>query len=374
VTPRVLRGAALVEDREPQPREVRPEADAPHDAADVGRVEGELARLRRGAPHGDVARFPGCRHGGRRDVAVDRIVDPLADRVGAVEIARQIVIKREPSVREIQEPAVERHAVQRESAQIEIVAARASRDVVVRVLADARAERVLLDRHLVVAHFVEPRDHVPAAIAPRDARRIADAEPHAPAGEVQVLGDLSAGLARAHDEHLARRELFGIAVVLRMELQQPLREQPGERRDDRRVIAADGCDHRPRAVRSAARVELERSARPGAHVVHGDALAQRRRERCGEPLEIRDDLVACHEAVGIVARVRIARQATLPVRRDEAERIPALVTLRVPDAVAFEDDVLDPTVGELAREREPGLARADDRDRRIRNVHADEVP
>jgi len=91
-------------------------------------------------------------------------------------------------------------------------------------------------------------------------------------------------------------------------------------------------------------------------------------------LEIRDDLVACHEAVGIVARVRIARQATLPVRRDEAERIPALVTPRVPDAVAFEDDVLDPTVGELAREREPGLARADDRDRRIRNVHADEVP
>jgi len=112
---------------------------------------------------------------------------------------------------------LKRHTVPREGAQIEIVAARAARDVVVRVLTDARAERMLLHRHLVVAHVVEPCDNITAAIAPRDARRVADAEPNAPAGEVQVLRDLSAGLPRSDDEHLARRQLPRVAVVLRME-------------------------------------------------------------------------------------------------------------------------------------------------------------
>jgi len=39
-----------------------------------------------------------------------------------------------------------------------------------------------------------------------------------------------------------------------------------------------------------------------------------------------------------------ARQAALPIRRDEAERIPALRTPRMRDAMLFENDMLDPAL------------------------------
>ena len=40
------------------------------------------------------------------------------------------------------------------------------------------------------------------------------------ADEMQVLRDLAAGLAGTDDEHLARWDLVGIAIVLRMQLEE----------------------------------------------------------------------------------------------------------------------------------------------------------
>ena len=78
----------------------------------------------------------------------------------------------------------------------------------------------------------------------------------------------------------------------------------GQARHDRRVIAADRDDHlvggeiarRGRDVRSRRRGDDARC--------DGHAFEQRRVERCGEALEVVDDLVARHEAVRIVAGVR----------------------------------------------------------------------
>ena len=59
----------------------------------------------------------------------------------------------------------------------------------------------------------QPGDDVPAAVAAGDPRRVADGEVHLAAGQVQVLGDLRAGLAGAHDQHLARAgSCVGVAV------------------------------------------------------------------------------------------------------------------------------------------------------------------
>ena len=90
---------------------------------------------------------------------------------------------------------------QRALAQIDVAAAVAAGDVVIGLVAHALAQRMLVHRQIVVAHQVQPLDHVLAAIAPRHPRRIADAQMHLAAGEMQILGDLAAGLSAAHHQH-----------------------------------------------------------------------------------------------------------------------------------------------------------------------------
>ena len=61
----------------------------------------------------------------------------------------------------------------------------------------------------------------------------------------------------------------------------------------------------------------------------------------------------------IVAVVVVAGQLDAPVRRDEAEAVPAPAP-GLPDPAALEHDVLDAGLRQLAAGREPGLTAADD--------------
>ena len=69
-----------------------------------------------------------------------------------------------------------------------------------------------------------------------------------------------------------------------------------------------------------------------------------------------------HESVGIRPAVAITGQPALPVRREQAQRIPAFVTPRVRHLAALEHDVLDGAFGEAATDGEPGVTGADDDD------------
>src|ERR1700758_2542279 len=71
-----------------------------------------------------------------------------------------------------------------------------------------------------------------------------------------------------------------------------------------------------------------------------------------------DDLIAPHEPVGVLAGVRAARQLHRPVRRNQAEAVPA-ITPRLADPASVEHDVLDPEPRQLVADGEPGLARPD---------------
>ena len=73
-----------------------------------------------------------------------------------------------------------------------------------------------------------------------------------------------------------------------------------------------------------------------------------------------DDLGHRHEAVGVVAVVAPAGQPGLPVRREQAERVPALGPPRVRHLTALEDHVVDRALGEAATHRQPGVAGPDD--------------
>src|SRR5690606_68591 len=141
--------------------------------------------------------------------------------------------------------AVERHALQGELAQVDVTAAVAAGDVVVGVLALARSARLVLDGDVVVAHVVQPGHAVAAAVEAGDARGVADGQVHGAPGQVQVLGDLGAGLAGADHQHRAFGQGVGVTVVRGMQLSDVGGQSFGEAGHDRLVVAARGHHHLP---------------------------------------------------------------------------------------------------------------------------------
>jgi hypothetical protein len=79
------------------------------------------------------------------------------------------------------------------------------------------------------------------------------------------------------------------------------------------------------------------------------------------------NLVAQHEAVRVAALIGEARQLALPVRRDQAEGVPALGAPGVPGAMFLQHHVVDAAAGEVPADRKPGLAGADHGNRMMRN-------
>ena len=207
------------------------------------------------------------------------------------------------------------------------------------------------------AGLLEPGDDVAAAGPPRQPRRPPAGQEHLAARFAQLLGELAAGLAAAHDQDLARRQGCGVAVVVGIEHQHLARE-PG--RDSRAMgpLVGAGAHHNRRRPQLAGRgAKQEPAAGSGFEAVHPDALANRRREARRVPLEVSDDLVAGDEALGVVAGVGGAGQAHGPVRRDQPEAVP-----QTPPALAnpcpLQHQVLEPAGGQLIAHRQPGLARS----------------
>ena len=84
------------------------------------------------------------------------------------------------------------------------------------------------------------------------------------------------------------------------------------------------------------------------------------RRDVGISLQIADDLGHSHVAVRVVAVVGIAGKAALPVRREEAKRVPPLRLPGVGDLTPLEQHMVDRAVGEMLAHGKAGLAGADD--------------
>ena len=94
-----------------------------------------------------------------------------------------------------------------------------------------------------------------------------------------------------------------------------------------------------------------------------DAFDDRGRERAGVRLEVRGERCAREEPVAVgwagLAGAGLAGEPVHPVRRQERQRVPALVP-PLADAPAFEQHVLVARGGEMVAERQAGLPGADD--------------
>ena len=95
----------------------------------------------------------------------------------------------------------------------------------------------------------------------------------------------------------------------------------------------------------------------------GRMSADRRRTDRGEARDERDHLRRGHVTVWIRTVVAIAGQASLPVRRQQAQGVPALAPPGVGDLTAIEHEMIDPVLDEAAARRQSGVTCPDD-DRR----------
>jgi len=211
-------------------------------------------------------------------------------------------------------------------------------------------------------------DHPPHEVAPAHAARrpwaSAAREDDLAPSLMELFRQLASSLAAAHDQDGAWRKLRRVAIFLGEQLCHTGREIAGAGRHESALIPA-GCDHHTPSS-ELARASLQREAAGlGVERGHGAALAYGRIESARPPLEVLDELISVHEAIGIRPCIRRARQLDRPVRCDQAERVPAPRPPRLRDTLRLQDDVVHSCLLQVPARRESRLPRADDGD-----VHA----
>ena len=156
-------------------------------------------------------------------------------------------------------------------------------------------------RFALLDELADPPEDVATAVPARRTPALAGCQDDLPAGFMQLLGKLHAGLARAHDQHPARGQLAGVPVVMRMDLRDPRSEAGCGRRDARHVECTGGDHHRVRLERAGRGLELEAPATgavegQAAHLGPGD---DRRTDDVRVRAHAADHLVTRHEAVRV---------------------------------------------------------------------------
>lgn len=185
---------------------------------------------------------------------------------------------------------------------------------------------------------------------------------------MEILGYLAAGLPSADHEYLPRRQLIGVAVLRRVQLHNARGQPLGHPRRQRHLVRP-GREHdllggQLAVARGDPIAPLGLVPQPG----RGDALGERDIEELHIVLDITDDVLAHHEALGIVPLVREAGQLTLPVRRYQTEGVPAPVSPITTRAVPLEHDVVDPRAREVVAHRQPRLPAADHHHSAVRAI------
>lgn len=182
---------------------------------------------------------------------------------------------------------------------------------------------------------------------------------------MQILGDLRARLARTDHQHGAVGQRPRIAVVGRLHLQDAGRQALRHARHDRRAVAARCHHHLVGGKIAGTRADVEAAAvllAARSDAQHLGMLAHRGIDHAHKAVEIGNDLVLLHKAMRIVAGIRMPRQRALPVRRDQAERVPALLAPGMRDRLRFEHEMVDARARQVVTHRQSGLTAADDDD------------
>ncbi len=100
---------------------------------------------------------------------VDTAADAAIHSVRTVEVGRQVIVEPDVAGAELAEPAMQLQTLQSSGAQVDFPATIPPREVVIGLGAHRFRVAMLADWHGVIAHAIEPVDHVPAAVTVRGA-------------------------------------------------------------------------------------------------------------------------------------------------------------------------------------------------------------
>ena len=171
--------------------------------------------------------------------------------------------------------------------------------------------------------------------------------------------DLGARVADAHDQRVARRQLRGVAVLQRVELNDLWRQLCGERRNARALILRHGDDD-VLCVKPLVAREDEESAVPRArHSIDAHARSNRQRERPRVGFEIVGHIVFRGERERR-RRKRQAVEAGVTRRREETKRIPPVAPYVADARAIVEEDEIDAVLLQVVTDRKTCLPAADD--------------
>ncbi len=327
-----------------------------------------IAPPRRSSCSGEAA---GTRVGSKRSGAPTSASRPVARahsskvveqalhlQVGEREHVAQAAREQRPAVADRGEPADQRDAHRGERVEIERGPLGRADELRRRQTTGPRQVVDLVVALVPEPGGVHPPQHVAAAIRARQAHVLADRQRHGTPGLLDLGGELDAGRRSADDEDAALGQAIRVAVVERRDLRDRRRDAGGERRHARHVAGAAGEHDAPAADLAAAGADVVAvGRRPDGG--DGGLGAHRRVRDAGEAIDEGGHLARRHVAVGLRAVVGVARQAALPVGREQAQRVPALAAPGVRHLPALEHEVVDRPVGEEPARGEAGMAGPD---------------
>ena len=150
------RVAGTVENRQIDPRPIRIETGCPNDAGNPGCLQIEFRNRCFRLPDRRVMRARRRCDFRIRDVLVDQRADAVIHAVRSIQIADQIIAQLQAPALHILQPAIERHALQRKSPQVDIPAAIAAGEIMVGLFAHRFALRMLIHGQIILPQIIQP--------------------------------------------------------------------------------------------------------------------------------------------------------------------------------------------------------------------------
>ena len=174
--------------------------------------------------------------------------------------------------------------------------------------ADGATFWMFIHGHLMTARIHEPVDDVAAPVTTRQASCFAHAKMHLTARAVQIFHHLTTRLTTANHQDRAVRQLCGVSIVAGVQPQDVVGKLVAPCRYVRVLMGADGDDH---IVRHELALGCFQGESPfvarRCDPMHLHTPSIRWLEALGEALDVRDNFVAEHKALGLVPVVRKSR-------------------------------------------------------------------
>src|SRR5262245_2144842 len=211
----------------------------------------------------------------------------------------------------------------------------------------------------IESHLSQPPNEIAPSIAARHAFMAPNREVNLSAGADQLLGDLSTGSSRAHDQYRAWGELLGCLVGAGVKLNEMIGicDEIG----NLRALIGTSSDHDIPSPNRTCRCERDKpfTALLTSQGGDADATADWRLHVCGVALKVIDDFGARCKSIGIVVLEREIGELHRPIWKLEFETMPSFAVPSFSDSAPFKHKMWAASQAQHVAHAKAGLSAAD---------------